>query len=177
MTSTQPGELRVVARQLLTTTLGDDLLALYASGAEDGAGRLWLAIRPDTPPQRVREIFYPFWRRHRSLLTIGPLLGTPDDVRRYAKVLPQEVAAFRVDAELLDGDDLLVQALRVARADPLHSLAWVADETLVGSAIVASPDAPAVPAAFPRRRPGRDCSIAVPFRDVGAVARLPRNGE
>jgi hypothetical protein len=140
MTPAQPGELRVVARDLLTTLLGDDLLALYESDAGDGTGRLWLSVRPGTSPQRVREAVYPFWRRHRSLLAGGPFLATPDDGLRVARVLPQEVAAFRVGARLLQGDDLLAQALRITGADPLHALAWMAGETLIGSAVLASPD-------------------------------------
>jgi hypothetical protein len=140
MTAAQPGELMVVARELLTAALGDNLLALYGSGEGDRTQRFWLSVRPDVSPQQVREIVYPFWKRHRSQLAGGPLLATPGDDIRYARILPQEVAAYRARARLLRGDDLLVQALEAAGADPLHSLAWIADETLIGSAIVASPD-------------------------------------
>jgi hypothetical protein len=140
MTAAQPGELMVVARKLLTTALGDDLVALYASNSGRRTDRLWLSVRPETSPQRVRQAVYPFWKRYRSLLAGGPLLAAPADDRRYARILPQEVAAFRVGARLLHGEDLLVQALQAAGADPLRSLAWIAQETLIGSAVVASPD-------------------------------------
>jgi hypothetical protein len=140
MTAAQPEELGVVARELLTAALGDDLLALYCFNAGERAERLWLSVRPDTPPQRVREVIYPFWKRHRSLFSGGPFLAAAGDDRRYARVLPQEVAAFRHGARLLQGKDLLIQALEVMGADPLHSLAWIADEALIGSAVLASPD-------------------------------------
>jgi hypothetical protein len=139
MTAAQPGQLRFAAQQLVAA-LGDDLLALYSSAVGDRPERLWLCVRPETPPSRVHAAIYPLWNSASSRPAPGPLLATPGDCARYARILPQEVAAFRAGARLWRGDDLLAEALAVAGADPLHSLTWVAEEALIGSAVVASPD-------------------------------------
>ena len=140
MTTAQPGQLGVVAQERLPVALGDDLLALYRSAAGDRHERLWLCVRPETPPSQVHAAVYPLWRNAPSAPTPGPFLATPADCARYARILPQEVAAFHAGAELLYGDDLLAEALAAADVDPLRALAWIAHEALIGSAVVASPD-------------------------------------
>lgn len=140
MTVVPSRELSVVGRELLTAELCDDLLTLYGADTGDGSERFWFCVRPHAQVQLLREVLHPILSRHRSLLAGGPVLTTPGDAVRYARILPQEVASFLANARLLVGEDLLEQTLAVVEPDHLHSLAWLAAETLIGSAVVASPD-------------------------------------
>jgi len=140
MTAGQPGKLGIAALERLPAVLGDDLLALYRFAPSGCPERLWLCVRPETPLLQVRAAVHPLWQSASPAPAPGPFLATPADCARYVRILPQEVAAFHAGAQLLCGADLLQEALAAAGADPLHALAWIAQEALIGSAVVASPD-------------------------------------
>jgi len=122
--------------------LGEDLLALYLYGSvlrpdfQPGVSdvNLWLCIRPGTDMRRVRQAFFPLWRKYGQLLKRGPAVVTPAECERYSLLFPDHVRSLRNEARLLAGTNLLP---KLAPPDSAVRLAQIAAGTMHCSALLA----------------------------------------